>query len=507
MSATIESLDDVRRAAEAFVEELSRETLGALTGRKPGADLQPIYRKHAAAFGDESLAVVRTAYEAAVPGSEAARSARVLLEWIVDSRAGRELAPLDERDLAWEATATVALPDGSVEPYQRVAITLANTADAGQRRVIDDARAKLVAAELAPLKREKLQRERELWANSGIKPGYIPTFEAISGISLADLREQCAAFLRDTRAMWDDVLPGFLAARLGITPAEAARCDVGALFRAREFDAAFPADAMEREIRRHVTDMGISPDASGRVRYDTDDREGKRARAFCAPVRIPEEIHLVVRPHGGQNDWMTLLHELGHALHFANAERTLPFEFRWMGDNSVTEGYAMLFDHRLKDAGWLLRYTQLGKAGTARYLRSAGFEELHFLRRYCGKLIYEMELYGERVSWDALPAAFVDTLGAATGFRYREADAFVDVDPRFYSARYLRAWQLQSLVNETLTERFNEDWWRNPKAGPWIVGELFAHGQRELAHEQAARVRGKTLGFAPLVRAIERMLG
>jgi hypothetical protein len=105
-----------------------------------------------------------------------------------------------------------------------------------------------------------------------------------------------------------------------------------------------------------------------------------------------------------------------------------------------------------------------------------------------------------------LPDLYVDTLTAATGFRYQRADAFVDVDPRYYSARYLRAWQLQALINEALVERFNDDWWRNPSAGPWIVGELFGHGQRELAGEQAMRVTGKSLGFAPLARAIERML-
>ena len=66
---------------------------------------------------------------------------------------------------------------------------------------------------------------------------------------------------------------------------------------------------------------------------------------------------------------------------------------------------------------------------------------------------------------------------------------------------------MQALLGETLTERFNDDWWRNPSAGPWIVSELFGHGQRELAQEQAARVSGKALSFAPLVRSVERLLG
>ncbi|HRN52809.1 MAG TPA: hypothetical protein PK788_04895, partial [Gemmatimonadaceae bacterium] len=221
----------------------------------------------------------------------------------------------------------------------------------------------------------------------------------------------------------------------------------------------------------------------------------------------PDLVHLVLRPHGGQNDWMTLLHELGHALHFANMRRDLPFEFRWLGDNSVTEGYAMLFDHRLKDRGWLSRYTGLDKPATESFLRYMGFEELHFVRRYCAKLIYETELHGGAVPWSALPDLYVETLTKATGFRYQRSDAFVDVDARYYAARYLRAWQLQALLDESLRERFDEDWWRNPRCGPWMVEELFAHGQRELAHEQAERVAGKGLSFAPVIAGIERMLG
>jgi hypothetical protein len=218
-------------------------------------------------------------------------------------------------------------------------------------------------------------------------------------------------------------------------------------------------------------------------------------------------VYLVLRPHGGQSDWSTFLHELGHALHFAYMDPALPMEFRWLGDNSITESYAMLFDHLLHDRGWLARYTALGAADVAAFRRTAGLVELHFLRRYCAKLMYEVELYGGRLPWEALPDLYVSRLTEATTFRYDAADAFVDVDPRFYAARYLRAWQLQALLTETLVERWDEDWWRNPRAGPWICQALFGQGQRELAHEQAARVAGKPLSFAPLVRAVERMLG
>jgi hypothetical protein len=55
-------------------------------------------------------------------------------------------------------------------------------------------------------------------------------------------------------------------------------------------------------------------------------------------------------------------------------------------------------------------------------------------------------------------------------------------------------------------ERYDADWWRNPRAGPWIAEQLFGEAQRELAHEQASRISGRSLSFAPLVRSVERML-
>ena len=128
------------------------------------------------------------------------------------------------------------------------------------------------------------------------------------------------------------------------------------------------------------------------------------------------------------------------------------------------------------------------------------------LRRYCGKLLYELRLYDGSVPWRSLPDLYVETLSAATGLRYAAADAFVDVDARFYVARYLRAWQLQAVLAEALRERFDEDWWRNPRAGPWLVQQLFARGQRDLASELALHVAGRELSFTPLVSSIQRLL-
>jgi len=500
------TLQRLRAEGQAFMEAISRESYLAFAGLKRTAELQPIYKQYERILGPEAFELTLEAFRAAPEDGDEKRAAQNLLEWEIESQAAKPLAALDEREIEWENSAVVRSPDGRVIQYQAVPIEIGNTRDRALRLGLDQARAKLVEKEHAPLRLERLKREKDYIESLGVAADYNSSFEAVTDISLDTLAKSCEKFLRDTEPMWDDTLPGVLKKSLGIKTSQAKRADALALFRASEYDDAFPGNQMESVMRRQVAEMGIDPTAKGRIIFDVGEREGKRSRAFCSPVRVPDEVYLVLRPHGGQSDYNTFLHELGHALHFAYASPEYPFEFRWLGDNSVTESYAMLFDHRMQDKSWLLRYTQLGSNRVGKFLRTAGFEELHFLRRYCAKFLYERALYSGEVPWSQLPDLYVSLLSTATGFEYNAADAFVDVDPRFYSARYLRAWQLQSVLNEQLTARFDIDWFRNPGAGPWLVSELFSHGQRETAEEISARAGGGALSFQPLARRIEALL-
>src|SRR5262245_22352965 len=212
------SIDRLRRDGEMFMEELTREYYLSGAGLKPTADLQPLYKRYAAILSPESLAMTLEAFKAATPGSEEHRQIRSLLEWLTDSQSSRELAPLDEREIAWEASAMVTLTDGSKLQFERTPIEMANSSDRDYRLAVEKARAKLVEAELAPLRMERFQRERDIIERLDLAPGYIPTWELLSGFTLAELRTQCEQFLRDTQAMWDETRPEFIKRVLDIDP-------------------------------------------------------------------------------------------------------------------------------------------------------------------------------------------------------------------------------------------------------------------------------------------------
>ncbi len=479
--------EELRARGERMTEALSREAFQAGAGYITETHFERIFE----AFADC----------ASLEAWEAARGIRALDEWVADNRIGRQVAALDDRLQAWESAAVLVLENGERIPWQQAGIAVANEPRRERRLAIDRAR-RALNAEPSAIRLERLGRERDLLLEL-LGLDVVAARTKLSGMDLTGLAAMCRGFLDATRDLYRDALKEELHRELGLAPGDADRTDGAFLFRGRQYDEFFPGAALIETARCQVGEMGLDAVAGGRITYDTADRDNKRARAFCAPVRVPDEIYLVTRPHGGYVDYRAFWHELGHALHFANASRALPFEQRWLGDNSVTECYAMLFEHQTMAPAWLRRYANLGGEKLRAFNRAQGFALLAILRRYAAKLNYEIELHSAS-SYAAAAPRFAELLTEATGFRYSPDDAFTDLDDAFYSARYLRAWLLEGALRSLLIERFDEDWFRNPKSGPEVLG-LLELGQKDDAPGVARRI-GVQLDFAPLVRQCEASL-
>ncbi|HEX9692153.1 MAG TPA: hypothetical protein VGA22_08645 [Gemmatimonadales bacterium] len=482
-------LSEMLRRGEAMHEELGREWYRAGAGLTENPEFAAIYDRNADLQSDEALALARDSDD------------RALLEWIVDVRIGRRVAPFEERQMRWEQQAMVDGPSTAV-PYLRVPIVIANTTDRSARLQLDRARVR-VAAELVPLRRERLEQEHELLLSLVSADDYVSAFSTISGIDLDALGREARAFLEGTSAMYDDSLARLARRRLGVSLGQLERSDALWLFRVDRYDAGFPPAHMVAVASAQMAEMGLDATQGGRVVIDTAERERKQPRAFCVPVRVPDEVYLVLRPSGGHGDYRTFWHELGHAMHFAAVDPTLPFSARWLGDNSVTEGFAMLWDHLTISSHWLQRYTELSPADRADLVFELAVSELFMARRYAAKLNYELELHRSGV--EGAEDRYDEWLSEATRFRYDGADALLDLDFGFYAARYLRAWQLEAALANMLVSRFDVQWFRRAEAGA-VVLDLMRRGQASAADELADTATGQSLSFAPVVTRMEHVL-
>jgi hypothetical protein len=298
--------------------------------------------------------------------------------------------------------------------------------------------------------------------------------------------------------MYREVLVWYLTRWVGAPPREARRHDLVRVFRAPELDRLMPPDALREAAEAPIRRMGINPAAAGRIRVDDEPRPAKMPRAFVATLRIPDEIILVVRPGGGPDDYAAYLHELGHALHFAYTDSNLPVEYRRLGDSSVSEAFAFLQDGQLRERGWLKRFVGVGQP--ADVLRFTAFHKLWFLRRYAAKLEYELFLHAEGIGARSQDA-YRDLLSAATLVEWPAEQYLADVDPFFYAARYLRAWIFEAQLRDLLRERYDEEWYRNDRTGPFLLS-LWRQGQHHTLEELAADLGLGPPALGPLLAQI-----
>jgi hypothetical protein len=495
-------LEAYRETAEEFVSELTTEYYRHYAGLKDEFEIEAVYVEHGALFTRAAVEELRERAAAPAPGSDERRALRMLLAFAVEGHLGQATKALDAELARREAELSIEL-DGERIGYRESAVTQANEPDAGRRAQIEEARLTLTERELNPLHREALERQHELARELGY-PSYRDMWATLQGVDFDALHRQTEAFRAATEASYAAVLEPELQRTLGFGFDRLRRSDLPRFFRAVETDASFPADRLTQSFIETAHGLGIDVAARAGVSLDTERRPKKSPRAFCAPVHAPGEVYLVIAPVGGREDFAALFHEGGHTAHFANVGATLPFEFRLLGDNAITEAYAFLFQHLIEDPEWLRR--RLGVDDSSALAAYARANRLVYLRRYTAKFAYELELHGSSdTSLDAvlddLADRYAELLAAAVGVEWPRQTFLADVDPGFYCTNYLRAWALETHLRGHLREQFGSLWFEDPDAGETLRA-LWRDGQRLSPDEMLRELTGERLDFTVLGREV-----
>ena len=375
--------------------------------------------------------------------------------------------------------------DGKKVPYRQLPPLLAAEKDRAGRQRISDA-ALPVLREIEPAYLEKEETSRRLAAELGYS-SYNALSERLRGFSLDELASQCEEILETTDAPYRALLGEVTREYMGVPPERFRRCDILRLFRMERFNGYFPADRLIPTAASTLKGLGIDLSMQKGLLIHDAPLPKKSPRAACYALKVPDDVRLTVKPSGGASDYETLLHEMGHAQHFVHT-RTDRFEFKHLGDNTVTEAYAFTLEELVDDPGWIDSYIGIPPGERESYLRFRRFAKLYIVRRYAAKLLYERRLHEGAENPKELYRAI---LSRAYGFPLDEKDAeryLSDVDDFYYVADYLRAWFLKADIEETLVKRFGEKWFTRPEAGRFLAS-LWAYGQ-ELNGDEVARKLG-----------------
>lgn len=482
-TASASSLDAYRDEADRFIAALDEEYYLHYAGVKEGFDLEPIYER----FSDLTTldACGRLAETAAAGGYGEVELWRFACEGYL----GKATRAEEEEIAELEASLTAAV-DGEEIPFRMLRPAIANEPDRARRERLDATRVELAEQHLTPRWLTLTEKRREGTRALGAST-YRELYERF-GFPLEELATQSRALLDETEDLYVASFDPLLRRRAGVTLEEARRHDVQRVFRATEWDAFLPADEMVPALEGTLAGLGIDLRSQKNVHLDLENRPHKSPRAFCAPIEVPGRVVLVIKPMGGPDDWHAFFHEAGHTEHFAHVSPELPVEFRRLGDNSVTEGWAMLLEHLVNDPAWLSR--RLDFARPEDFSEEAAVGLLYFVRRYAGKLLYELELHGD-VEPESMRPRYVEWLREATKIEPSPTDYLADVDPGFYASCYLRAWALHAQLRSFLRDEFGRAWFTRREAGS-LLRELWSEGQRLTAAELLDQVAGERLELA-----------
>jgi hypothetical protein len=424
-----ESLDRIMDAlAGALEEERARHEAGL----EPAPSLTRLFPPNGPAAHPEMVRRLRAAGDEPM----ATKVAALRAEWHAA-----------EREEAWreaEAAAVVEGPDGRVR-LAEAERALPLEPDRSRRRAL--ARAIAAALEAPAAAREAAAEVRaRVRAESGLAPDWATVVEGDE-------------LLASTDDAWRELV-GFAARRdLDLRPAPAGdleRADLLRLLAYPALDGLFRRPALDAAVRGAAADLGLDLSA---VRVDEPGAAGAWPGARARGRRV------LFRASGGLADWPALLDALGRALAAAHH----PPHAR---DAAFGPALGALLAGLCLEPAWVASRLELSRAQLPEVVRALGLRRLLHLRGAGAALrvATEVERGLSGQAWreahrEALSSALLAGWDGVRASRDAEAAPLAEAVRGFAEGERLRA---------ALRERFDEDWWRNPRTREHLAGLLAA---------------------------------
>jgi hypothetical protein len=475
------------RRAEAFLGALNRERYLHGAGLKATLDVRPIYDAYRDILSLDTYSWLRDQHVDPT-------YLRYLLDFQATHLLESEVATFDERLANGEAAAHVEWI-GERTPLRTAIVRQMVEPDRDRRHWLNE----LVRGRIVELNVVRLERRRILEHRTGDLgySGSIALRDDLRGLGLADLGEVARSLLEATEDDYNQALRDQLAHHR-LDAGDAWEVDLEWILRGAEYDSSFAVDRLLPSLYRTFGGLGLRLEDQGNVRLDDEARPLKSPRAFWAPIGVPGDVVVVVRPVGGRPDFDATLCAFGHAERLANADRTGPFGYRWLGDPAVGEAYAGLFRSLTTDPGWLRWQLELDDPRDA--LRLGRFHALCTLRRWAATLSFVLEPGGTEEPEEGATGR-AERLSDALGVRFFAEECVADDDSDVDAAVSLRGRLLETVLRAFLRREYDEEWFRSPRAGRFLV-ERWREGQRYLAEELARFMGADGLRAEPMLEEL-----
>ncbi len=463
---------EILKQLEEYHYALSTEDRLTRTGQKLRPEFTAIQKKHDKLFDKETISEVKDLIGRAAGAKERERMERTLFALLEGFMANQEL-PIEEEIIAEQARLSASV-DFERIGYHEFAGRISREPDFKKREAFRAAQIGLIE-QLTP---KYVERERVTRQNLAAFGFHSPReyAETKKRLRYDDLLKKTLPILEETTGLYRRVMSDVIRKAYDKELGEIGAAHVMHWRAGREFDHLFPADTLLSLCKSAFVTMGLDLDQTPPIAIDAENRPKKNPRACCYAAKVPDEVHLIIKPKGGFDDYRAFMHEGGHALHFANTDPALPYEWRELSrSHALTEIFSFLMEHLTENPLWLEHVLKLPKAAAERVASWALLGNLFMLRRYIAKFTYELAFDERPYDNPRNKELYSRTLRDLTGFRYEPELFLEDMDGFFYSADYLRAWITSAQVEEHLTRTYGDRWFLKRETGAFLK-TLYAKG-------------------------------
>jgi hypothetical protein len=482
-------LSEYRQRFGDFHTEFHREDYLFRSGHKQGREIARIRGEYGDLFKPSAIAELRAKLEETSEHRETDRtSVKRLIAFAVEGSLQSRAQEVSDEIEDYEANALIDWQGGKV-PFRASAWALAAEPDFARRRDLFARRAGVIEA-VQDLRAERLEKLRDGARELGYE-NRLAMLHELRGLDYEGLAERARGVLSKTESGYVNALAGLLPRETGVSIDDATQADLGFLQRFPRFDHFFPRERMLGVYRELFAALGFSAEKQSNLAIDPEPRPGKEPRAFCSPIRVPDEIKLSINLTGGQANYREFLREAGRSQLYAWTSRNLHPEFRLGGDRAVVEAWGLLFENLTADERWLM--ATFGFVENMEFRRALAAFRLMSLRQRGALLVYEVEFHSGRLSGGA-GTLYAELMTDAARVRFDGTERLRSLDAALHSADFLRASAFESQMREYLKTHFGLRWWASRKAGETLI-DLWNTGRRHTLEELASMIGLGALDF------------
>ena len=422
----------IEREADRLIDALDAERFRHVSGMESAPSLAPLFLGRPGVAHRETVTRLREA------------GLHPLADRAAALRAERAAAEAEERWRAAEAAAVGEGPDGSVG-LQDAERALAQERDQERRGAFARAAAQGCEAS-APSREAAVEARARARAEVGLAPDWQAVVEADAALAASD-------------DAWSDVLAWTARRELGLQPAprgNLARADLIRLLALRRWSDLFRVGMVPIVLRWLSEQLRLD---LGPVPVDAEARPGKWPGVHVFGARIS------FLPVSGAADWQDLFDGTGRAL----AASRQPAHRR---DAPFGHALGWLLSSVLREPRFLVERCDADRRDVPDLRRGLALRALFALRARAAAFRIASEV--ERgMSGHAWREGYREAMTAALGATWDGVRAARDADGPVHAAALTGAGEGEAL-RRSLVERFDEDWWRNPRTAEHLAGLIAA---------------------------------